>query len=70
VDAIFFRVLNVLHSPLWHEMVQSIHGAPKGYKSLGYDKARTLGFEREIAKIHGALGKITNGWNHHGINCI
>jgi hypothetical protein len=26
-------------------MVQAINGAPKGYKSPGYDKARTLGLD-------------------------
>jgi hypothetical protein len=52
--------LNVLRSPHWHEMVQAINGAPKGYKSHKYDKARTLGLDRKRAKIHGSLGKIIN----------
>jgi hypothetical protein len=46
VDAKKFRFLyvcsipfNVLRSAYWHEMVQAINGATKGYKSLGYDKA-------------------------------
>jgi hypothetical protein len=62
VDANFFRFLyecgvpfNVLRSPYWHEMVQAINGASKGYKSPGYDKARTLGLDKERAKIHGAI---------------
>jgi hypothetical protein len=40
MDAKVFRVLyacgipfNVLRSPYWHEMVQAINNAPKGYKS-------------------------------------
>jgi hypothetical protein len=77
VDAKIFRFLyacgvpfNVLRSPYWHGMVQAINGAPKGYKSLGYDKARTLVLDRERAKIHGALGKISNVWNHHGVSIV
>jgi hypothetical protein len=57
VDAKIFRFLyacgipfNVLRSPYWHEMVQAINGAPKGYRSPGYDKARTLGLDRERAQ--------------------
>jgi hypothetical protein len=68
MDAKKFRVLyscgipfNVLRSPYWHEMVQAINGA-KGYKSLEYDKAKTLGLHRERAKIHIAQGQFTNDW--------
>jgi hypothetical protein len=46
VDAKIFRFLyacgipfNVLRSPYWHEMVQAINGAPKGYRIPGYDKS-------------------------------
>jgi hypothetical protein len=58
VDAKVYRFLyacgipfNVLRSPYWHEMVQAINDAPKGYRSLGYVKARTVGLDRERAKI-------------------
>jgi hypothetical protein len=51
-------------------MAQAINGAPKGYKSPGYDKARTLGLDRERAKIHIALGKFTNAWNHYGVSIV
>jgi hypothetical protein len=54
---------NVLRSPYWHEMVQAINGAPKGYRSPEYDKSITLGLDRERAKIQGALGKFINDWN-------
>jgi hypothetical protein len=57
VDAKVYRFLyacgipfNVLRSPYWHEMVQAINGAPKGYRSPGYDKARTVGLDREEPK--------------------
>jgi hypothetical protein len=77
VDAQIFRFLyacgipfNVLRSPYWHEMVQAINGVPKGFRSLGYDKARTLGLDREGAKIQGALGKFTNDWNLHGVSIV
>ena len=77
VDAIFFRFLyacgipfNVLCSPYWHEMLQVINGAPKGYRSPKYDKARTLGLDRERAKIQGALGKFTNDWNWHRVSIV
>ena len=32
-------------------MVQAINGAPKGYMSPGYDKARTVGLDRERDEI-------------------
>jgi hypothetical protein len=77
VDAKIFKFLypcgirfNVLCSPYWHEMVQTTNGAPKGYKNLRYDKARTLGLDMERAKIHGSLGKITNAWNHHWVSIV
>jgi hypothetical protein len=67
VDAKVYRFLfacgipfNVLRSPYWHEMVQAINGAPKGYRSLEYDIARILGLDSKRAKIQGALGKFTN----------
>jgi hypothetical protein len=44
---------------MWYT-IQVINGAPKGYKSPDYDKARTLGLDKERAKIQGALGKFTN----------
>jgi hypothetical protein len=61
---------NVLRSPYWHEMVQAINGAPKGYRSPRYDKARTLGLDRERAKIQGALGKFTNEWSQLGVSIV
>ena len=42
---------NVLRSPYWHEMVSAINDAPKGYKSPGYEKSRTVGLDHEKAKI-------------------
>jgi hypothetical protein len=60
---------NVLRSPYWHEMVQAINGTPKGYKSQ-YDKFGTLGLDRERAKIHSAIGKFTNSWNHYGVSMV
>ena len=47
---------NVLPSPYWHEMVEAIRTAPVGYKSPRYDKARTVGLDKEKAKIQNALG--------------
>jgi hypothetical protein len=61
---------NFLRSPYWHEIVQAINGAPKGFRSLGYDKARTLGLDKERAKIQGALGKFTHDWNLHGVSIV
>ena len=61
---------NVLRSPYWHEMVQAINGAPKGYRILGYDKARTMGLDRERAKINSALGKFTNDWSLYGVSIV
>ena len=77
VDAKVYRFLyacgvpfNVLRSPHWHEMAQAINGAPKGYRSLGYDKARTMGLDSERAKINSALGKFTNDWSNYGVSIV
>ena len=70
VDSKIYRFLyacgvpfNVLRSPYWHEMVQAINGALKGYKSLKYDKAKTMGLIGKEQKMHNALGHFTNDWN-------
>jgi hypothetical protein len=72
MDAKDFRFLyacgvpfNVLCSPHWHEMLQAINGSPKGYKSPGYDKARTMGLDKKRAKIHSVLGQFTNDSNKY-----
>ena len=77
VDAKVFRFLyangvpfNVLRSPYWHEMVDAFLGAPKGYKSPGYDKARTVGLDIEKGKIKNALGQFTNSWNEYGVSIV
>jgi hypothetical protein len=51
------RPFNVLHLPYWLEMVQAINNALEGYKKPEYDKARTMGLERERAKTHNTLGQ-------------
>ena len=77
VDAKVFRFLyacgipfNVLRSPYWHEMIKSLQIAPKGYKGHEYDKARTVGLDKEKAKIHNALGLFTNAWNDYGVSIV
>lgn len=77
VDAKVFRFLyacgipfNVLRSPYWHEMVAALQTAPQGYKGPGYDKARTVGLDKEKAKIHNALGLFTNAWNDYGVSIV
>ena len=61
---------NVLRSPYWHEMVQAINGAPKGYMSPGYDKVGTVGLNMERAKINSALGKFTNDLSNYGVSIV
>ena len=51
-------------------MVQTINGAPIGYRSPRYDKARTMGLDKERAKINSALGKFTNDWSLYGVSII
>ena len=77
VDSKIYRFLyacgvpfNVLRSPYWHEMVQAINGAPKGYRIPRYDKARAVGLDRERAKINSALGKFTNDWSLYGVSIV
>ena len=48
-------------------MVSAINYAPKGYKSPGYDKARTVGLDHEKAKISNSLARMKNSWNEHGM---
>ena len=36
----------------------------------GYDKARTVGLDRERAKINSALGKFTNDWSNYGVSIV
>ena len=77
VDSKVFRFLyacgipfNVLCSPYWHEMVEAIRTVPTGYKSLRYDKARTVGLDKKKAKIQNALGQFTNAWNEYGVSIV
>ena len=77
VDSKVYRFLyacgvpfNVLRSPYWHEMVSAINDAPKGYKSPGYDKARTVGLDHEKAKINNSLARMTSSWNEHGLSVV
>ena len=77
VDSKVYRFLyacgipfNVLRSPYWHEMVSAINDAPKGYKSPGYDKARTVGLDHEKAKISHSLNKMTSSWTDNGVSIV
>ena len=35
-----------------------------------YHKARTIGLDRERAKIHNALGQFTNDWIEYGVSIV
>ena len=61
---------NVLRSPYWHEMVSAINDAPKGYKSPGYSKVRTVGLDHEKEKITHSLSRMTSSWNEHGVSIV
>ena len=51
-------------------MVETIRTAPAGYKSPGYDKARTVGLDKEKDKIQNALGQFTNAWNEYEVSIV
>eukprot|EP00253_Pinus_taeda_P015502 PITA_15502 len=51
-------------------MVSAINDAPKGYKSPGYDKARTVGLDHEKAKISHSLNRMTSSWTDHGVSIV
>eukprot|EP00253_Pinus_taeda_P018560 PITA_18560 len=51
-------------------MVYAINDAPKGYKSPGYDKARTVGLDHEKAKISHCLSRVTSSWIDHGVSIV
>eukprot|EP00253_Pinus_taeda_P025012 PITA_25012 len=61
---------NVLRSPYWHKIVSAINDAPKGYKSPGYDKARTVGLDHEKAKISLPLNRMTSSWTDHAVSIV
>lgn len=61
---------NILRSPYWHDMVNAINNAPEGCKSIGYYKARTMGLYKQKAKIHNALGQLTNDWIDYGVSFV
>ena len=42
----------------------------KDIGSLGMAKARTVGLDRERAKINSALGKFTNDWSNYGVSIV
>jgi hypothetical protein len=80
-DDVDAKILGFSMHVVYHSMFFSHPIGMKWYKPsmvplkdtrapTGYDKARTLGLDRERAKIHGALGKITNVWNQHGVSII
>jgi hypothetical protein len=61
---------NVLRSPYWHSMVKAINKAPIGYKSLVYEKARTVLLDKEKAKVKRALTRFTDGWADVGVSIV
>lgn len=67
---------NVLRSPYWHEVVEAINEAPKGYKAPNYEKApnnekaRTMLLEREKAKVQIALTHFINEWVDCGVSIV
>lgn len=61
---------NVLRSPYRHEMVKAMNEAPKGYKSLNYEKARPVLLEREKAKVQRTLTRFTNEWVDCGVSIV
>ena len=61
---------NVLHSPYWHDFVNAINEAPKGYKSPNYEKARIVLLDREKAKIQRALTRFTDEWGDYGVSIV
>lgn len=38
--------------------------------SLGHDKAKILGLDKERAKIHNALGQFVDDWTEYGLSII
>jgi hypothetical protein len=61
---------NVLRSPYWHSMVKAINKAPIGYKSPGYEKARTVLLDKEKARLKRALRRFTDGWADVGVSIV
>lgn len=61
---------NVLRSPQWHEMVHAINNAPKGYKSLSYEKARTSGLDECKSLVEKEMAPVKDTWYTHGVSIV
>ena len=51
-------------------MIEALQTNPQGYKGPRYDKVRTMGLDKEKAKIHNALELFTNAWNDYGVSIL
>ncbi|KAK9045895.1 hypothetical protein V6N11_051798 [Hibiscus sabdariffa] len=58
---------NCLRSPQWHEMVQAINQAPKGYKSPSFEKARTSLLDECYRSVEKELSPVKDTWYVHGV---
>ncbi|KAK8576560.1 hypothetical protein V6N13_032481 [Hibiscus sabdariffa] len=63
-------VFNCLRSPQWHEMVQAINQAPKGYKSPSFEKARTSLLDECYRSVQKELSPVKDTWYVHGVSVV
>ncbi|KAK8474191.1 hypothetical protein V6N13_088410 [Hibiscus sabdariffa] len=61
---------NCLRSPQWHEMVQAINQAPKGYKSPSFEKARTSLLDECYRSVEKELSPVKDTWYVHGVSVV
>ncbi|KAK8481028.1 hypothetical protein V6N13_092896 [Hibiscus sabdariffa] len=61
---------NCLRSPQWHEMVQAINQAPKGYKSPSFEKARTSLLDECYRSVEKELSLVKDTWYVHGVSVV
>ncbi|KAK8662637.1 hypothetical protein V6N13_024528 [Hibiscus sabdariffa] len=61
---------NCLRSPQWHEMVQAINQAPKGYKSPSFEKARTSLLDECYRSVEKELSPMKDTWYVHGVSVV
>ncbi|KAK8980518.1 hypothetical protein V6N11_081984 [Hibiscus sabdariffa] len=61
---------NCLRSPQWHEKVQAINQAPKGYKSPSFEKARTSLLDECYRSVEKELSAVKDTWYVHGVSVV
>eukprot|EP00253_Pinus_taeda_P009329 PITA_09329 len=61
---------NFVRSPYWQQMIKVVNEAPKGYKSPGYEKVRTILLASERQSVDRQLQAIQDTWAETSVSII